>query len=89
MDNRTLCNFRKIYQRIFDAPSTTLKQIGRSNKFIYTYMQLFEHKQYWQAKIETNFFKILFYRASKKATKQKAWKERTEAPIEKCASKTK
>ena len=52
-------------------------------------MQLFEHKQYWQAKIETNFFKILFYRASKKATKQNAWKEPTEAPIEKCASKTK
>ena len=53
-------------------------------------MQLFEHKQYWHAKIETNpFFQNNFYRASKKATKQKAWKEDTEAPIEKCASKTK
>ena len=53
-------------------------------------MQLFEHKQYWRAKIETNpFFQILFYRASKKAIKQKAWNERTKAPIEKGASKTK
>ena len=38
---------------------------------------------------QTLFFKILYYRASKKATKQKAWNERTEALIEKCASKTK
>ena len=51
-------------------------------------MQLFEHKQYWRVKIETNpFFQNFIYRTSKKATKQKAWKERKEAPIEICASK--
>ena len=27
------------------------------------------------------FFNVLFYRTSKKATKQKTWKERKEAPI--------
>ena len=75
--------------RNIDAPPTTLERVGRSNKFIYRF-NYSNTNNIGEPKLrQTQFFKILFYRASKKATKQKAWKERTEAPSEKCASKTK